>query len=188
MTITNKLGLTDETQLLQKEEEISKKKCIELFEKATFNKLKGGSIEALVKLNKYLFGEIYDCAGKLKPELKTQLDTIEKMPQTTTDEIFEKYIALSSLKPFEVGNGRTTRLWLDSILRKEKNLTIDWNKIDKDAFILATEFNSNESEKAKTLLENALSNETDSREVFIKSIDANFAISGLKTYRTRVLG
>ena len=188
MSELNKLGISDETVLIQKEEEITKKKCIEYFEKGLFNKYKAGSADSLIKLHKYLYDEIYEKAGKIKNKLKNELKNIEMMPQTTIDEIVDKYLKLYSCKVFSYGNELISRLWLEVIIRKELNAYVDWNKINADEYIIAVEFESKDSQKFKKLLEAAIVDVVENREVLIASMDANFAISGLKTYRTRVLG
>ena len=188
MTKDNKLGITDEAQLAKKEEEISKKKCVELFEKGILNKMKSGSSEALIKIHKYMFDEIYDCAGKLRGDndVKKELDKISKMPQKTTDEFIAKLVAVSKLEPFETGNGRAIRMWLDTITRKEFQSTINWSNIDKELYIKA--INASDKDALYDIVQAALTNEIENREVIVESIDASFKISGYDTYRTRVLG
>lgn len=188
MSKDNKLGITDENELAKKEEELAKKKCVELFEKGMLNKFKAGSSDALIKIHKYIFDEIYAYAGKLdsRGTAKAELDKISKMPQKNTDELIAKFMAVSTIQPFESGNGRAARIWLDVITRKEFNVTIDWSKVDKDVYLDAIK--TKNADVLYDLIQAAMTSETEDREIAVRSIDANFEFSGLDTYRTRVLG
>ena len=153
MTLENKLGITNSTELATKEEELSKKRAIEMFENGIFSTLKAGSFESLQKIHKYLFQDIYDFAGEIRTVniakgnfrfapamyLQDALKHIEAMPQSNFDEIIKKYIEMNVAHPFREGNGRSTRLWLDLILKTELNKVVDWNKINKTDYLLAME-------------------------------------------------
>ena len=198
MVNKNKLGITDEAQLQKKEEEITKRKTVELFEKGMFAKYKAGTLDALLKLHKYLFDEIYDYAGKLRTvdiqdcveasNLKQEAEKVNKMPQSNIEEIIQKFVFLSSLNPFLTGNGRVMRIWLDIIIRKELAYTVAWSEIDPESYMQAIEIAPKSILDIKYLIENALSQELEGREFYIKNLDASFALSGYKTYRTRLLG
>lgn len=198
MSKDNKLGIADEAQLARKEEELSKKKNVELFEKGILGKLKAGSSDALIKIHKHLFDEIYDYAGQIRTtdtdkftpanQIKDELEKINKMPQKTIDEIIEKYVAMNMVHPFASGNGRATRIWLDVMTRKELKQTVDWSKIDKDSFLMAIEMSPVNQTDIKSIVKSALSQELSDREVYTHSIDANFKFDDYDVYRTRVLG
>ncbi|MCR4881604.1 MAG: Fic family protein [bacterium] len=198
MTQANKLGISDEEQLAKQEEQRAKKKAVELLEKGTLNKLKAGTADTLTKIHKILFEEIYDYAGKFRTanvdsftpadKIKAELELVNKMPQKTIDEIIAKFVKVYVIHPFTTGNGRALRVWLDVITRKELNQTIDWSQIDKDAYAYAIDLCTVNPIDITSLIKNALNSDTEDREVYTKSIDANFAISGYHTYRTRYLG
>ena len=153
MTLENKLNITDSTELARMEEKISKKKAVELFENGYLDKYKAGIFEMLAAIHKYLFGDIYDFAGKVRDVnmekgnfrfapvmyLQAAIQNVEKMPQSTFDEIVEKYVEMNIAHPFREGNGRSTRIWLDLILKKELNKVIDWSAVDKEDYLLAME-------------------------------------------------
>ena len=153
MALQNKLGITDSAELARTEEKISKKKAVELFEKGLLDKLEAGKISTLCFIHQYLFGEIYDFAGEIREVniakggfrfapvmyLSSALEHIGNMPQTTFDEIIEKYVEMNIAHPFREGNGRSTRIWLDLILKKELGMVIDWSHVDKEDYLLAME-------------------------------------------------
>ena len=166
MTIDNKLGITDSFKLANEEERISKKKAIDLFQTDFLNELKPGSLEALVKIHRHLFEDIYEFAGQLRTVniakgnfrfapaiyLNEALKSIEKMPQSTFDEIIEKYVEMNIAHPFREGNGRSARIWLDLILKSELKKVVDWSKVDKDDYLLAMERSPVKDIEIKTLL------------------------------------
>ena len=153
MALDNKLNITDSTELARMEEKISKKKAVELFENGYLDNYKAGSFKMLAEIHKYLFDEIYDFAGKVRTVniakgnfrfapvmyLQAAIENVEKMPQSTFDEIVEKYVEMNIAHPFREGNGRSTRIWLDLILKKELNMVIDWSVVDKEDYLLAME-------------------------------------------------
>lgn len=201
MTLENKLGITNSTELATKEEELSKKRAIEMFENGIFSTLKAGSFESLQKLHKYLFQDIYDFAGEIRTVniakgnfrfapamyLQDALKHIEAMPQSNFDEIIKKYIEMNVAHPFREGNGRSTRLWLDLILKTELNKVVDWNKINKTDYLLAMERSPIKDTEIKYLISNALTSNIDDREVYMKGIDASYNYEGYSTFTTENL-
>ena len=192
MTIDNKLGITDSFKLANEEERISKKKAIDLFQTDFMNELKPGSLEALVKIHRHLFEDIYEFAGQLRTVniakgnfrfaptiyLNEALKSIEKMPQSTFDEIIEKYVEMNIAHPFREGNGRSARIWLDLILKSELKKVVDWSKVDKDDYLLAMERSPVKDIEIKTLLFSALTDKTDDREVLTKEVLLKMAGEG----------
>ena len=201
MTLENKLGITNSTELATKEEELSKKRAIEMFENGIFSTLKAGSFESLQKLHKYLFQDIYDFAGEIRTVniakgnfrfapamyLQDALKHIEAMPQSNFDEIIKKYIEMNVAHPFREGNGRSTRLWLDLILKTELNKVVDWNKINKTDYLLAMERSPIKDTEIKYLISNALTSNIDDREVYMKGIDASYSYEGYSTFNSKNL-
>ena len=201
MALENKLGLTNSADLAREEERISKKKALELFESGELDKLKAGTFSSLKEIHKYIFDEIYDFAGKLRTVnlakgnfrfaplmyLEAALENIDKMPQSTFDEIVEKYVEMNIAHPFREGNGRSTRIWLDCIFKKELGKVVDWSKVDKEDYLLAMERSPVKDIEIKYLLKNALTDETDSREVFMKGIDHSYYYEGYTTFKTEEL-
>lgn len=197
----NKLGITDSAELARQEEKISKKKAIELFEKGLLDSLEAGTFKTLSKIHKYLFDEIYYFAGEIRNVniakgnfrfapvmyLKPALEHIDTMPQSTYEEIIEKYVEMNAAHPFREGNGRSARIWLDLILKKEIGKVIDWNKIDKEDYLLAMERSPIKSVEIKELLKQALTDKINDREVYMKGIDASYNYEGYFIYRTQDL-
>lgn len=201
MALENKLGITDSAELAREEEKISKKKALWLFESGTLDSLEAGSFAALQEIHKCLFEELYDFAGKIRTVnlakgnfrfapvmyLETALGNIEKMPQSTYDEIIEKYVEMNVAHPFREGNGRSTRIWLDHILKMEIGKVVDWSKVDKEDYLLAMERSPIKDVEIKVLLKEALTDEVDSREVYMKGIDHSYYYEGYTTYKTEEL-
>ena len=201
MTLENKLGITDSTELYRVEEKISKLKAIELFENKVVCDLKVGTFESLAFIHKYLFDEIYDFAGEIRTVniakgnfrfapvmyLKSALEHIDNMPQSNFDEIVEKYVEMNVAHPFREGNGRSARIWLDLIFKKELGKVVDWSKIDKEDYLLAMERSPIKSVEIKALLKEALTTEISSREVYMKGIDASYHYEGYAIYRAEEL-
>ena len=201
MALENKLGITDSAELAREEEKISKKKALWLFESGTLDSLKAGTFAALQEIHKCLFEELYDFAGKIRTVnlakgnfrfapvmyLETALGNIEKMPQSTYDEIIEKYVEMNVDHPFRKGNGRSTRIWLDHILKKEIGKVVDWSKVDKEDYLLAMERSPIKDVEIKVLLKEALTDEVDSREVYMKGIDHSYYYEGYTTYKIEEL-
>ena len=198
MILENKLGITDSAQLANEEERISKKKAAQMFETGYLDKLKAGSVESLVMIHKYLFEEIYEFAGEIREVniakgsfrfapvmyLKEALKKIEKMPQSTYDEIIEKYVEMNVAHPFREGNGRSTRIWLDLILKNEIGKVVDWSLVDKDDYLLAMERSPIKDIEIKYLLNEALTDKINDREVYMKGIDHSYYYEGYTTYKT----
>lgn len=201
MALENKLGITDSLELARVEEKISKIKALELFETCLLDTFEVGTFEGLSQIHKYLFDEIYDFAGKIRDVniskgsfrfapimyLEAALDNIGKMPQSTFDEIIEKYVEMNVAHPFREGNGRSTRIWLDAILKKELRLVVDWSKVDKEDYLLAMERSPVKDVEIKVLLKGALTDKINDREVFMKGIDASYHYEGYNVYKTENL-
>lgn len=201
MILENKLNLTNESHLAREEEKISKMKAKELFETGYLNNLKAGTFEALSKIHTYLFNDIYFFAGKIRTQniakgnfrfvpilyINNALENIEKMAQSNFDEIIEKYIEMNIIHPFREGNGRSTRIWLDLILKKELELVVDWSKVNKEDYLLAMERSPIKDVEIKELLKKALTDKINDREVYMKSIDASYHYEGYTIYKTEEL-
>lgn len=199
--LENKLKVTGSAELAREEERISKKKAAELFEKGILNTLPAGRFSTLQIIHRYLFEDIYDFAGKIRTVnlakgnfrfapimyLETALENIEKMPQSNFDEIVEKYVEMNIAHPFREGNGRSTRIWLDHVLKTEIGKVVDWSKIDKEDYLLAMERSPIRDIEIKYLLKNALTEETDSREVYMKGIDHSYYYEGYTTFKAEEL-
>lgn len=198
MALENKLGLTDPAELARAEERISKAKARELFEKGLLDTFETGTFAGLCAIHKYLFDEIYDFAGKMRTVniakggfrfapvmyLEAALQNIEKMPQSTFEEIIEKYVEMNVAHPFREGNGRSTRIWLDCILKKELGLVVDWSRVDKEDYLLAMERSPVKDVEIKVLLKAALTDRINDREVYMKGIDASYHYEGYNVYKT----
>lgn len=195
--LENKLGLTSSAELAREEERISKKKAAMLFENHILDNLKSGKFSTLQTIHKYLFDEIYDFAGKLRTVniakgnfrfaplmyIESALKNIDKMPQSNFDEIIEKYVEMNIAHPFREGNGRSTRIWLDHMLKTEIGKVIDWSKVDKEDYLLAMERSPIRDIEIKYVLKNALSDEIDSREVYMKGIDHSYYYEGYTAFK-----
>ncbi len=201
MVLENKLGITDSSELAREEEKISKKKALELFESGFLNNLEAGTFDSLRKIHKFLFDEIYYFAGEIRNVniakgnfrfapvmyLEQALKHIDEMPQTTYDEIIEKYVEMNVAHPFREGNGRSTRIWLDLIFKKELGKVVDWSKIDQNDYLLAMERSPIKNVEIRELLKPALTSEINDREVYMKGIDASYNYEGYFTFKTRDL-
>ena len=201
MALENKLGLTDSADLAREEERISKKKAVELFETGLLDTLPAGKFVTLQAIHKYLFEDIYDFAGEIRTVnmakgnfrfaplmyLQAALENIDKMPQSNFDEIVEKYVEMNIAHPFREGNGRSTRIWLDHILKNEIGKVIDWSKVDKEDYLLAMERSPIKDVEIKVLLKGALTDEINSREVYMKGIDHSYYYEGYTTFKTEEL-
>ncbi len=201
MALENKLGLTSSADLAREEERISKKKAAELFENGVLDKLEPGKFSSLQAIHKYLFEEIYDFAGKIRTVnlakgnfrfaplmyLETALGNIDKMPQSTFDEIVEKYVEMNIAHPFREGNGRSMRIWLDLMFKAELYKVVDWSKVDKEDYLLAMERSPIKDIEIKYLLKNALTDDINSREVYMKGIDHSYYYEGYTTFKTEEL-
>ena len=185
MALENKLGLTSSADLAREEERISKKKALELFESGELSKLKAGTFSALKAIHQYLAKGNFRFAPLMY--LEAALENIDKMPQSTFDEIVEKYVEMNIAHPFREGNGRSTRIWLDCIFKKELGKVVDWSKVDKEDYLLAMERSPVKDTEIKHLLKNALTDEIDSREVFMKGIDHSYYYEGYITFKTEEL-
>lgn len=201
MVLENKLGLTDSAELAREEERISKKKAVNLFDFAILKLLSDGTYKTLAAIHKYLFEDIYDFAGEIRTVnmakgnfrfaplmyLQAALENIDKMPQSNFDEIVEKYVEMNIAHPFREGNGRSTRIWLDHILKNEIGKVVDWSKVDKEDYLLAMERSPIKDVEIKVLLKGALTNEINSREVYMKGIDHSYYYEGYTTFKAEEL-
>ena len=201
MALENKLGLTSSADLAREEERISKKKALELFEKGILDELEVGTFSALRIIHKFLFDDIYDFAGELRKVniskggfrfapimyLEVALTNIDKMPQSTFDEIVEKYVEMNVAHPFREGNGRSMRIWLDLIFKAELRKVVDWSKIDKEDYLLAMERSPIKDIEIKHILKGALIDDINSREVYMKGIDHSYYYEGYTIFKTREL-
>ena len=199
--LENKLGITNAPELSEAEEKISKKKAVELYDKGILDTLDAGTFDTLKSIHKYLFDEIYPFAGQLRTVniakgnfrfapmmyLEASLGNIEKMPQSTFDEIIEKYVEMNIAHPFREGNGRSTRIWLDLIMKKELGMVIDWSKVDKEDYLLAMERSPIRDIEIKHILKNALTDKINDRDVYMKGIDHSYYYEGYNTYKTEEL-
>ncbi len=198
MALENKLNITDQAELAREEERISKSCAKKMFETGYLNTLEPGTFETLKQIHKYLFEEIYEFAGELRKVniakgnfrftslayLEEAIKNIEKMPQSTYEEIIEKYVEMNIAHPFREGNGRSTRIWLDLILKKELNLVVDWSKVDKTDYLLAMERSPIKDIEIKELLKQSLTDKVDDREVYMKGIDNSYLYEGYLAFKT----
>ena len=198
MILENKLNITDPAELAREEEKISKKRAKKMFDTEYLNTLDAGTFQALKAIHKYLFEEIYEFAGKIRKVniakgnfrftplayIEEAVKNIEKMPQSTYEEIIEKYVEMNIAHPFREGNGRSTRIWLDLILKKELHLVVDWSKVDKTDYLLAMERSPIKDTEIKELLKQALTDKTNDREVYMKGIDNSYLYEGYLSFKT----
>ena len=196
MALENKLGITDSATLARTEEKLSKEKAVKLFEYGILDNQKAGSFQALAEIHKCLFEDIYDFAGKIRTVniakggfrfapvmyLESSLENIEKMPQSDFDSIVEKYVEMNIAHPFREGNGRSMRIWLDMMFRKELSMAVDWSRIDKEDYLLAMERSPIRDIEIKHLLKNALTADINDRELFMKGIDQSYYYEGYNSY------
>lgn len=201
MALENKLGLTSSADLAREEERVSKKKAVALFETRLLDTLPAGKFVTLQAIHKYLFEDIYDFAGEIRTVnmakgnfrfaplmyLQVALENIDKMPQSNFNQIVEKYVEMNIAHPFREGNGRSTRIWLDHILKNEIGKVVDWSKVDKEDYLLAMERSPIKDVKIKVLLKGALTDEINSREVYMKGIDHSYYYEGYTTFKTAEL-
>ena len=201
MALENKLGITDSAELAREEEKISKKKALWLFESGTLDRLPAGTWVALKTIHKYLFEDLYDFAGELRTVnlakghfrfaplmyLEAALGNVEKMPQSTFEEIVEKYVEMNIAHPFREGNGRSMRIWLDQMLKKEIGQVVDWSRVDKEDYLLAMERSPIRDTEIKVVLKAALTGEVRSREMYMKGVDHSYYYEGYTTFKTEEL-
>lgn len=201
MALENKLGIKNSAELARKEERISKKKAVELFENGMLEKLEAGKFQTLCEIHKYLFDDIYDFAGKIRTVnlskgnfrfaplmyLETAIKNVDKMPQNTFDEIVEKYVEMNIVHPFREGNGRSMRIWLDMMLKKQIGQVVDWSKIEKEDYLMAMERSPIKDIEIKYILNAALTDQINDREIYMKGIDHSYYYEGYVTYKTEEL-
>ena len=201
MALENKLGIKSSAELAREEERISKKKAVELFENGMLEKLEAGKFQTLCEIHKYLFDDIYDFAGELRTVnlakgnfrfaplmyLETAIKNVDKMPQNTFDEIVEKYVEMNIVHPFREGNGRSMRIWLDMMLKKQIGQVVDWSKIEKEDYLMAMERSPIKDIEIKYILNAALTDQINDREIYMKGIDHSYYYEGYVTYKTEEL-
>lgn len=201
MVLENKLGISDAVELARVEEKLSKLKANKLFQSGVLDSLKSGTFQTLSEIHKYLFDEIYEFAGKIRTVniakvgfrfapvmyLEAALKNIDTMPQSTFDEIIEKYVEMNIAHPFREGNGRSTRIWLDLILKKEIGLVIDWSCVDKSDYLLAMERSPIKDIEIKYILKQALTDKINDSEIYMKGIDASYYYEGYSIYKAEEL-
>lgn len=201
MALENKLGIKSSAELAREEERISKKKAVELFENGMLEKLEAGKFQTLCEIHKYLFDDIYDFAGKIRTVnlskgnfrfaplmyLETAIKNVDKMPQNTFDEIVEKYVEMNIVHPFREGNGRSMRIWLDMMLKKQIGQVVDWSKIEKEDYLMAMERSPIKDIEIKYILNAALTDQINDREIYMKGIDHSYYYEGYVTYKAEEL-
>ena len=201
MALENKLGIKSSAELAREEERISKKKAVELFENGMLEKLEAGKFQTLCEIHKYLFDDIFDFAGKIRTVnlskgnfrfaplmyLETAIKNVDKMPQNTFDEIVEKYVEMNIVHPFREGNGRSMRIWLDMMLKKQIGQVVDWSKIKKQCIPMAMERSPIKDIEIKYILNAALTDQINDREIYMKGIDHSYYYEGYVTYKTEEL-
>ncbi|MCM1143391.1 MAG: Fic family protein [Blautia sp.] len=201
MALENKLGIVDFVELARVEEKISKRKAVALYENNIVEDVEVGKFQGLAKIHKFLFEEVYHFAGQIRTVniakgnfrfapvmyLEASLKHIDNMPQSTYDEIIEKYVEMNIAHPFREGNGRSTRIWLDLMLKKELQSVVDWSRVDKEDYLLAMERSPVKDVEIKVLLKDALTDKIDDREVYRKGIDASYYYEGYYTFKTEEL-
>ena len=201
MALENKLGIKSSAELAREEERISKKKAVELFENGMLENLEAGKFQTLCEIHKYLFDDIYDFAGKIRTVnlskgnfrfaplmyLEAAIENIDKMPQNTFDEIVEKYVEMNIVHPFREGNGRSIRIWLDMMLKKQIGQVVDWSKIEKEDYLMAMERSPIKDIEIKYILNAALTDQINDREIYMKGIDHSYYYEGYVTYKTEEL-
>lgn len=201
MILENRMNITDSAELAREEERISKKKAVQLFDRKLLDTFDVGTFAGLTAIHKYMFEDVFDFAGEIRTVnlvkgnfrfapsmyLQAALDNIDKMPQSNFDEIIEKYVEMNIAHPFREGNGRSTRIWLDHILKNEIGKVVDWSKVDKEDYLLAMERSPIKDVEIKVLLKGALTDEINSREVYMKGIDQSYYYEGLTSYKTEKL-
>ena len=201
MALQNKLDLTDELELAREEERISKQKALALYDTGLLNTFPVGTFAGLAMIHKYLFEDIYEFSGQMRTVniakgnfrfapvmyLRPALESIDRMPQSTFDEIIEKYVEMNVAHPFREGNGRSTRIWLDCILKKELHQVVDWSRVDKSDYLMAMERSPVKDLEIKVLLHKALTEQINDRQVYMKGIDASYHYEGYQIFRTEEL-
>lgn len=201
MVLENKLSINDSTELARMEEKISKKRAVELFESGYLDCYKAGTFSMLAAIHKYLFEQIYEFAGKVRDVniakgnfrfapvmyLQAAIENVEKMPQSTFDEIIEKYVEMNIAHPFREGNGRSTRIWIDLMLKNELKLVVDWSLVDKDDYLLAMERSPIKDVEIKYILRQALTDKIEDREIYMKGIDHSYYYEGYAVYKAKDL-
>lgn len=201
MVLQNKLGITNSVELAHEEELLTKRRALELYDNELLGTFEVGTFDGLAKIHGYLFQDVYDFDGEMRTVniakggfrfapsiyLSEALEAIGKMPQSNFDEIIKKYVEMNVAHPFREGNGRTTRIWLDAILKKELGLVVDWSLIDKEDYLLAMERSPIRDTEIKAVLKEALTDKINDRQIYMKGIDASYNYEGYSTYNMESL-
>ena len=201
MVIENKLGLSNQVALAKAEEKISKQKAKDLYDTGKINEMEIGTFKGLSDIHRYLFSDVYNFAGEIRQVniakgnfrfapvmyLEASLDHIDSMPQNTYDDIIKKYVEMNIAHPFREGNGRSTRIWLDLMLKNEINKVVDWNLVDKEKYLSAMERSPVNDLEIRYLLIDALTDKVDDRELYLKGIDVSYYYEGYSEYTTEDL-
>ena len=195
--LKNKLNITDEVELSKIEEKITKLKALELYDSGKISTIEVGTFKGLAQIHNYLFSDIYDFAGQMRTVniakgnfrlasvlyLKDILKTIDTMPEDNYDNVIKKYVEMNVAHPFREGNGRSMRIWLDLILKKNLGQVVDWSKVCKEDYLLAMERSPIKDTEINILLKNVLTDKVNDRNVYMKGIDASYAYEGYSTYK-----
>lgn len=198
MALENKLGITDSASLAREEEVLSKKRALELYQSGRLDTLAPGTWQTLSEIHHCLFSDLYDFAGKLRTVnlakgnfrfaplmyLEAALANIDAMPQDTFDQIVEKYVEMNIAHPFREGNGRSTRIWLDHLLKAQIGQVVDWSRVDKEDYLLAMERSPIRDIEIKYVLKAALTDRVNDRELFMKGIDNSYFYEGYTAFKT----
>ena len=202
MTPENKLGITSNVELAREEERLTKLRALELYDMGLLDTFEVGTFAGLAKIHGYLFQDVYEFAGEPRTVniskgsfrfasvmyLGSALRAIDKMPQSTFDQIVEKYVEMNVAHPFREGNGRSARIWLDCMLKSELGVVVDWNRVDREDYLLAMERSPVRDREIKFLLNEALTDAVADRRVYMKGIDASYRYEGYATYSMDELG
>lgn len=196
MALKNKLGIESDAELAREEERLTKLRALELYDTGLLDTFEVGTFSGLARIHGYLFQDVYDFAGKLRTVniakgsfrfapvmyLEAALDAVDRMPQDSFERIVEKYVEMNVAHPFREGNGRSARIWLDCILKKQLKQVVDWSRVDKEDYLLAMERSPVRDTEIKALLENALTDAVADRQIYMKGIDASYRYEGYTAY------
>ena len=201
MILENKLNITNQVELAKAEERLSKQRAKQLFDTGDIEKVEVGTFAGLAFIHRYLFSDIYAFAGRIRDVniakgnfrfaplmyLEASLKHIDAMPQSTFDEIIEKYVEMNVAHPFREGNGRATRIWLDLMLKRGLQRVVDWNQVDKEDYLSAMQRSPVKDVEIKALLKQALTDQIHDRELFMKGIDVSYYYEGYSEFKTEDL-
>ena len=194
--LENRLGITNDLELAREEERLTKMRALELFEKGLLDTFEVGTFSGLAAIHRYLFQDVYDFAGKMRDVniakgsfrfapvmyLSAALDAIDRMPQSSYEQIIEKYVEMNVAHPFREGNGRSARIWVDTMLKRKLGQVVDWSLVDGEDYLLAMERSPVRDTEIRALLKDALTSRVDDRQVYARGIDASYRYEGYATY------